>query len=172
MYAVTRRRMPAPLSHRVLIMQPFRKEKIASIIRQVVSEAITHKLHDPRVDTLTTITRVEMTADLLVAKVFLTINGGEAVERRTLNGVRNARGFLQRQVAEGLQIRHCPELQFDIDRGQTQARDTLALLAENLRRDPGLADPVDESAEAEAEPQNDLGRAPDADAQVETEEEG
>lgn len=154
------------------MMRSYRKEKIASVIRQVVSEAITHKLHDPRVDTLTTITRVEMTMDLLVAKVFLTINGGEAVERRTLDGVRNARGYLQRQVAGELQIRHCPTLRFEIDRGQTHARQTLALLADNLRNNPDLADSVDESAEPAAEQQDESRRDPQSDAPDQSEDEG
>ncbi len=132
-------------------MRPFRKEKIASVIRQVVSEAIAHKLHDPRVDMLTTVTRVEMAADLLIAKVFLTVAGGEAIERRTLKGVVSAGGYLQRQVARELQIRHCPTLQFEIDRQEKGARRTLSVLAENLRQDPTLGDAVDDSQAVGAE---------------------
>lgn len=147
-------------------MRPFRKEKIASVIRQVVSEAIANKLHDPRVDMLTTITRVEMTEDLLIAKVFLTVTGSETTERRTLQGVRNAGGYLQRQIAKELQIRHCPTLHFEIDRQETGVRRTQALLAENLRQDPTLGDAVDDSqvggAEQNPELRNDVDSgAPD-----------
>lgn len=132
-------------------MRPYRKEKIASVIRQVVSEAIAYKLHDPRVDLATTVTRVEMAADLLIAKVFLTVAGGEAIERRTLQGVVSAGGFLQRQVARELQIRHCPTLRFEIDRQEKGARRTLSALAENLRQDPTLGDAVDDSQAVAAE---------------------
>ncbi len=132
-------------------MRPYRKEKIASVIRQVVSQAIANKLHDPRIDMLTTVLRVEMTADLLVAKVFLTVTGGEATERRTLQGVIHAGGFLQRQIAKELQIRHCPTLRFEIDRQETGARRTHALLAENLRQDPCLGDVGDDSRVVGAE---------------------
>ena len=139
-------------------MRPYRKEKIASVVRQVVSEAIAQKLHDPRVDMLTTVTRVEMTDDLLVAKVFLTVTGGEATQRRTLQGVRNAGGYLQRQIAKELQIRHCPTLRFELDRQETGARRTHELLAENLRKDPSLRGAVDETQDVAGRPDAELSQ--------------
>lgn len=151
-------------------MRPFRKEKIASVIRQVVSEAIAHKLHDPRVDLLTTVTRVEMTDDLLIATVFLTVGSGGATERRTLKGVRSAGGYLQRQVAKELQVRNCPTLNFAVDREEEGARQTLSLLAENLRQDPTLSDAVDDSTGSDAQQSDRLGKDVDAGVEDELEE--
>lgn len=151
-------------------MRPFRKEKIASVIRQVVSEAIAHKLHDPRVDVLTTVTKVEMTDDLLIAKVFLTVGSGDAVERRTLQGVKSAGGYLQRQVAKELQIKHCPTLEFKVDREEKASRETLSLLAENLRENPTLTDPIEEPDEEGVEPSEEPGEDGNAVVTDETEE--
>lgn len=117
-------------------LRPYRKERVASVIRQVVGEAIVHSLHDPRVASLTTVTRVEMTDDLVIARVYLSIPHNAAVESRTLRAIRHAAGYLQRRVASALAMRQCPELRFEIDEGARGARRTLELLAENRRDDP------------------------------------
>jgi len=108
---------------------------LASVIRNVVGNAIAHRLHDPRVEPLTTVTRVELTSDLLIARVFVSVPGGEVVERRTTAALRHAVGFVQRLVAAELTIRHCPEIRFDVDESLKIARKTLALL-EEARADP------------------------------------
>lgn len=119
-------------------MGAYRKEKIASAIRHVVCNAIARRLNDPRVASLTTVTRVEMTKDLLVARVFLTVHGSDAVERNTLRAIRHAGGFIRRLVAESLTMRTCPELRFEIDEMAKGVLKTLAILAENRRREPEL----------------------------------
>ena len=114
-------------------MRSFRKEKVASTIRDIVSNVIAHKLQDPRVDPLTTVTRVVMSADLLSAKVHLSVHGGGAVERRTLEAIRHAGGYIQRILAGDLTMRHCPELRFEIDEAIEGVRRTMELLDENRR---------------------------------------
>ena len=122
-------------------MRSFRKERIASVVRDVVSDAIAHRVSDPRVEPLTTVTRVEMTADLLVAKIYLTIPGGPPREKRTLAALRHASGFLQRRLAGQLSLRNCPELRFDVDEAVKIATRTLTLIERNRRDGP----PPDES---------------------------
>lgn len=128
-------------------MRAYRKEKVSSVVHQIVGEAIAHRLNDPRVAPLTTVTRVAMTGDLLVARVYLSIPGNEATERLTLTAVRHASGYIQRMVARELPIRQCPELRFEIDAAVKGVRRTLELLAENRRREPesfeGVDDPHD-----------------------------
>lgn len=117
-------------------MRQYRKEMLASVIRNVVSNAIAHRLHDPRVEPLTTVTRVELTSDLLVARVYVSVPGGDVAERRTITALRHAAGFVQRLVAQELTIRHCPEVRFDLDESQKIARQTLALLDEVRAEEP------------------------------------
>ncbi|MFQ5591938.1 MAG: 30S ribosome-binding factor RbfA [Phycisphaerae bacterium] len=112
-------------------MRPYRKEKVASTIRTIVSEVIAHRLHDPRVEKMTTVTRVVMSPDLLTAKVRLSIRGESGVQRRTLRAVRHAAGYIQRLLARELTMRHCPELRFEIDEAAEGLRRTMELLAEN-----------------------------------------
>ena len=119
-------------------MKPYRKEKVGSLVRDIVAEAVHHRIHDPRVVPFTTVTRVEMSSDLQIARIYLTVPGDEAAERRTLAGIRHAGGYIQRMVARELAIRQCPELRFEIDERAKRVQQTLQLLEENRRRDPEL----------------------------------
>lgn len=143
-------------------MKPFRKDRIASAVMRIVGEAIARHLNDPRVDPLTTVTRVEVSGDLLAARVFLSVPGHESAEGRSLAGIRSASGFLQRALARGLNIRQCPELTFEIDEQVKKVRYTMELLAENRRRDPLLADePPEETDKAPEEVDAEGGLDPD-----------
>jgi len=130
-------------------MRAYRKEKVSSVVHQIVSETIAHRLNDPRVAPLTTVTRVAMTGDLLVAKVYLSVPGDEATERRTLTAVRHASGYIQRMVARELPVRQCPELRFEIDAAVKGVRRTMELLAENRRREPESFEEADDPHDIE-----------------------
>lgn len=119
-------------------MRQYRREKVASTVHHVVSEAIVHRLNDPRVAPMTTVTRVELSRDLLIARVYLSVQGGNKVEGLTLTAMQHAAGYIQRMVAGELSIRQCPELRFEIDGVAKGVRRTMELLAENRRNDPGL----------------------------------
>ncbi len=145
-------------------MRPYRKEKMASVVRTVVGEAIVHRLHDPRIEPLTTVTRVEMTGDLLIAKVFLSVHGDDVVERRTLRALQHASGFVQKMLAGRLSVRHCPELRFEIDAGAKGARRTIELLDANRRREPELYESEpgsDQASTTEAEHAEEIKRGSD-----------
>ena len=114
-------------------MRPYRKEKVASVVRDIVSEAIAHRMNDPRIAPLTTVSRVQMAGDLTVATVYLTVPGDEAAERLTMSAMRHAAGFLQRMVAHQLGIRQCPQVRFEVDETVRQVRETMRLLDENRR---------------------------------------
>jgi ribosome-binding factor A len=127
-------------------MRPYRKERVASVVHTIVSEAIAHRMNDPRVEPLTTITRVEVTPDLLVAKVYLSVPGGQGPERKTLSALQHAAGYVQAIVARELNIRQCPELRFLIDEAWKGARHTLELLEENRRKEPHLFPPEEDES--------------------------
>lgn len=117
-------------------MAPFRKERMSRIVRDVVAETIAHELNDPRMDAMTTVTRVEMSPDLMVARVFLSVRGDDKVERRVIGAVRHAAGFIQRRVAHELTVRSCPELRFDIDERIKGTARIMRLIEDNRSREP------------------------------------
>ena len=98
-----------------------RMRRVDEAMREVLSGAITSELKDPRVG-FVTVTAVETAPDLRRARVFVSVLGGEAVRRRSLQGLRSAHGYLQRRVAGELHLKHTPTLEFSyddtVDRGQ------------------------------------------------------
>jgi ribosome-binding factor A len=113
-------------------MKSFRPERVGHLIREVVSEAIANRLNDPRIEPLSSVTRVEVTADLEHAKVWVSVMGTEAAQRRTLSGLKSATGFIQGLVARELQIRTCPRLTFMLDESIKKGEATLRLIEQTM----------------------------------------
>lgn len=72
---------------------------------------------DPRLSSgvLVSITDVELTEDLRYARVYVSILGSEEQEREAFAAIRHAAGFLRRELAQRLSLRHVPELAFFVD---------------------------------------------------------
>ena len=102
-------------------------------MREIISEALAHRVNDPCIAPLTTVSRVLMAGDLTVATVYLTVQGDAATERRTMAAIGRATGFLKKMLASELTIRQCPELRFEVDEAAKQVRETMRLLDENRR---------------------------------------
>lgn len=74
------------------------------------------KIKDPRVNQgMISVTRVETTSDLGYAKVWLSVMG-ELDEKRFMKGLKSCQGFLRHELGKSLDLRHTPELVFEIDR--------------------------------------------------------
>lgn len=114
-----------------------RTERVGSTIRRVISRGIATKLSDPRISPFASITRVEVSGDLMHAAIYISVMGDDAEERKTMAGLEHARGFLQSMLARELTIRHCPQLRFVADKGMRKQVETLELLdqiSEELRQ--------------------------------------
>ena len=112
-------------------MRPYRKEKLESLIHEIVSDIIARSLNDPRVAPLTTVTRVELSGDLAFARVYVSVHADAAAERGTMRAIQHAGGYVQRMLAGRLAIRQCPQLRFEVDEGAKTALRTMKLLEEN-----------------------------------------
>lgn len=116
----------------MLPMKSHRPERVAHVIREVVSEAIASKLNDPRIAPFASVTRVEMSADLEHAKIWVSVMGEEPVQRRTMAGLKSAAPLVQRMVARELPLRHCPRLHFVLDESIKRGAETIRLIREAM----------------------------------------
>ena len=91
-----------------------RLRRIDEAVRQVLSDAVTGDLKDPRVG-FVTVTAVRTTPDLRHARVFVSVLGDAPQREATLDGLRSAHGYLQRRVAGELRLKHTPTLSFEYD---------------------------------------------------------
>ncbi|QDU62890.1 Ribosome-binding factor A [Planctomycetes bacterium Pan216] len=129
-----------------------RTERVGEMIRQIVSMSLLTGVKDPRVRDVTVI-RAEVSGDLRHSKVFVSIMGDERQQNLVLHGLRSARGFLQRKVADGLQTRYTPVIEFVLDDGVKKSLEMSRLLGEVLPEDsePEESDEADEDDSAQAE---------------------
>jgi ribosome-binding factor A len=93
-----------------------RVKKAAEAIREVVSMAILTDVNDPRIRDVT-VTYVEVSADMRLAKVHVSVMGTDAQQRTSLQGLQHAAGYLQAKVAKRIDMRYTPKLKFMLDMG-------------------------------------------------------
>jgi len=109
-----------------------RTERLGEEIREEVAQLIAGELKDPRIG-FVTVTRVDVTADLRTARVYVGAMGTEKQRQATLAGLKQAAGFLRRGLGQSLRLRHTPELVFHYDEGLEASNRVAQLLAEIAR---------------------------------------
>jgi ribosome-binding factor A len=95
-------------------MSSSRMRRVDEAVREVLSDAISTELKDPRVG-FVTVTAVKTSPDLRHAKVFISVLGSEEERAASLAGLTSAHGFLQRRLAAELRLKHTPALAFEHD---------------------------------------------------------
>lgn len=120
--------------------------KAAEAIREVVSMAILTEIRDPRVRHVT-VTQVEVAPDMRSAKVHVSIMGEEREEQLALAGLQHSAGFLQHKIADRIDTRYTPRLQFVLDKGVKNALAIASILKQVL---PPADEAPAPSREAEA----------------------
>lgn len=130
--------------------------KAAQAIREVVSMSILTDIKDPRVRDVT-VTFVEVSADMRMAKVHVSVMGDEGKQNLCLQGLQSSAGFLQSKIGKRIDTRYTPKIQFHLDKGMQNAMMVTRILEEVLPPeetsavDPQSMQQVDESSEAASE---------------------
>jgi ribosome-binding factor A len=106
-----------------------RQEKVARVVKEAVSDAIAHRLSDPRIEGFVSVTRVEMSPDLRNANVYLSIFGADEVsQNKTFTAITHAKSRIQSMVAGNLQSKFCPVLHIYRDEIFKKTLETLNLI--------------------------------------------
>lgn len=95
-------------------MSSNRPERIGEAIRDEISVMLAREVHDPGIGFLT-LTRVKVTPDLQLARVYYTTLGDEKAQRETAKALRRAGPFLRRQLGQRIRLRRVPDLEFHYD---------------------------------------------------------
>lgn len=95
-------------------MLPYkRSERVADLIREEIADLIMYKLKDPRIG-FVTVTGVEMTADLKLARVYVSILKEE--ERKdTLEVLNSSKSFIRSSLSKRLRLKFIPNIEFRMD---------------------------------------------------------
>ena len=142
-----------------------RSERVAEVIRQEAGRIILSKLSDPRIG-FVTVTRVEVSADLSVAKVYISVLNQKGREGATLRGLESAKRHIQSAIGESLGLRKTPELIFRVDPGVKQSIRIGGILNE-LARERGEEEAAPPTAGEEGH-----SEAPEKEEEEESEDDG
>ncbi|HPT82853.1 MAG TPA: 30S ribosome-binding factor RbfA [Limnochordia bacterium] len=91
-----------------------RLARLAQEIKREVSSILTTEVKDPRLGMIS-ITDVEVSRDLSLAKVYFSQLGDEEERARTMEGLERAKGFIRSELAKRIRVRHIPEIAFVFD---------------------------------------------------------
>ena len=138
-------------------MSSHRSLRMAEAIREVVASAILFEIADPRIHSVTVL-RVEVSADLRQATVYVSVMGTEAEQSLALRGLKHAAGFFQSRVAARLQTRFTPILGFKLDDSVKKSVEMGRLIDEAV-----ASDRKPDRAAGEPSPASDADLSPDAD---------
>lgn len=103
-----------------------RQEKVARVVREVVSDVVANHLNDPRITGFVSVTRVEVMPDMRSADVYLSIFASDkGAKDRAFEAITHARARIQSFLADALESKFCPVLRFHEDE---QFRKTLEVM--------------------------------------------
>lgn len=130
-----------------------RTAKVAEAVREVVATTILFGLKDPRVKNVTVLW-ADAAPDLKSVKVFISVRGEPRHAVLAMHGLESSRGFIQHQIAQQLDLRYTPILQFVLDPGAKLAAETSAVLREAMAQTSastaeGSADAADVTSDPE-----------------------
>jgi ribosome-binding factor A len=103
--------------------------RVDEAVREVLGEAVTHDLKDPRVG-FVTVTEVRTSPDLRQARVFVSVFGTDEEKAATLQGLSSAHGILQAKIASQLRMKRTPALEFALDDTAEKAARLEAIIEE------------------------------------------
>ncbi len=105
-----------------------RIERLNSLIRRDVSELLRYEVKDPRVSGVVSVTRVNTSADVQHARVYVSVYGTLREKENTIAALQSAAGFIRRQLRGRLETRQVPILRFILDDTLTEGNQMLDLL--------------------------------------------
>ncbi len=109
-----------------------RTERLGHQIRVELAELISRQVKDPRIG-FATVTRVELTADLHHARVFVSVLGNAEEQKNNIDGLSSAAAFLRHEIGHRLALRRAPELVFILDHG-TEAGEKIEKLLQEIHQ--------------------------------------
>lgn len=119
------------LSHRV--------ERVAEQLREEVSQILATEVADPGVG-LVTVSRVKVTPDLSLARIYWTLIGDAAERKKTTQALQRASSFVRRLLADRMGLRRVPEVVFQYDEGLAAHQRVEEILHELHEQDAARAE--------------------------------
>lgn len=95
-------------------MNKTRMSRVGEEIKKELSVLLQREMKDPRIG-FVTVTAVDVTSDLQLAKVFISVFGSKEQREASIAGLQKAKGFLRTEIGRRVKLRHIPDLVFKLD---------------------------------------------------------
>jgi ribosome-binding factor A len=124
-----------------------RPDRVGEAIRDELSQLLAREVHDPGIGFIT-LTKVSVTPDLQLARVYYTLLGDEKARSETAKALKRAAPFLRRHLGARIRLRRVPELTFFYDESIARA-DRIEQILQDLKAEAAVrpADPTDDDGE-------------------------
>ena len=124
-----------------------RSHRVADFIQRELAGLIRTEIKDPRISPMLTISSVEVSRDLSVAKVYFSLFDPEE-RKETQDALVHASGFLRRQLARQMNTRSVPMLRFFYDDSAERGAHMSAVIADAVASNTTAVDDVTDGDEA------------------------
>ena len=89
--------------------------RINGEVQKELSNIIRNEIKDPRIHPMISVMAVEVAPDLKTCKAYISVLGDKEAKEATIKGLKNAEGYVRRQLAGNLNLRNTPEIRFILD---------------------------------------------------------
>ncbi|MFO7636430.1 MAG: 30S ribosome-binding factor RbfA [Clostridia bacterium] len=96
-------------------MKSKRNSRIGEELKREISNIFLYDIKDPRLQGMVSVLNVTVTNDLSYAKIFISIMGGDEEKKESMKAIKSSLGFIRKEIAGRLNLRHVPELRFVYD---------------------------------------------------------
>lgn len=92
-----------------------RNYRLAGEIKRDLTDIFAHQIRDPHIDSMVSVTDVEVSNDLSFAHVYVSKLGTAKERDELLEALTKANGYIRSALSQRLKIRKVPELRFSLD---------------------------------------------------------
>ncbi|MEA3506584.1 MAG: 30S ribosome-binding factor RbfA [Elusimicrobiota bacterium] len=101
--------------------QTRRTKRVSGLIRQKLGHIIATEINDPELGIIT-VTRVDVSIDLKIARAFFSIVGGKKPRKKQINIIKGLSKLLRQKLAREVELKYMPELELVFDRTTQKAQ--------------------------------------------------
>src|SRR3989338_6606294 len=106
-----------------------RAQRVGAEIQIEISDILRTRIHDPRIG-FVSLTHVDVTDDLSIAKVFVSILGDTLAHQLTMRGLEAASPYIRHEIGKRMELRYVPEIRFIEDTSLERGSQVVAKLRE------------------------------------------
>ncbi len=114
-----------------------RTERVSELLREELGQILLHEVSDPRLGGLISITQIDLSPDLLSAKVSVSVMAPPPEQADAIRALNAAAAFFHRSLKPRLDLRRVPFLTFHLDSSIAEGAEMLAHIDAAIRGEGG-----------------------------------